>query len=82
MTGDLHRSCMQPVPKSRLQRLVGVEQWRIRHLRNTFAGAMLRPIKAILKPVVFITMIYYLLIFAWVVGELRAVSMLHMLLYR
>ena len=59
----------QPLSKSRVQRLIGVEQFRSRHLRKSFAAALYRPIDAILKPVVFISTIYYLFIFAWVVGE-------------
>jgi len=58
----------QPTPQSRIKRLVGVEQWQTRHLRNSFVGAISRPAKAIAKPVVFISTLYYLLIFAWVVG--------------
>ena len=59
----------QPQPKSRLYRLVGVEQFRTRHLRNSFAEAVMRSVKAISRPTVFISTVYYLLIFAWVVGK-------------
>lgn len=58
----------QPPRKSRIQRVLGIEQFHSRHLRNTFKQAMLRPIKVILKPTVMISTIYYLLTFAWVVG--------------
>jgi MFS family permease len=58
----------QPPRGSRFSRLVGVSQWKSRHLRNTFTQAMLRPIKTILKPTVFLTSVYYLLTFAWVVS--------------
>jgi hypothetical protein len=59
----------QQLPKkSRLLRIIGVEQMRSRHQRNTFFQAMMRPIYVILKPTVFISTIYYLLTFAWVVG--------------
>ncbi len=58
----------QPARKSRLLRLIGVEQWRSRHLRNTFPEAMMRPIKVILKPSVLISLIYYVFANAWVVG--------------
>ncbi|KAF2767400.1 MFS transporter [Teratosphaeria nubilosa] len=52
----------------RISRLVGVEQWRSRGERNTFLEAMMRPMRVILKPTVFISTVYYLLTFAWVVG--------------
>lgn len=58
----------QPVRRSRLLRVIGVEQFRSRHLRNTFTQAMMRPLKVISRPTVFISTIYYLLTFAWVVG--------------
>lgn len=58
----------QPLRKSRLFRLVGVEQFRSRHLRNTFFEAVMRPIKVMSRPTVFISAIYYLLIFSWSVG--------------
>jgi hypothetical protein len=62
----------QPPKKSRLLRLVGVEQFHSRQLRNTFLQAMMRPIKVLAKPTVFISCIYYCLTFAWVVGTLNA----------
>jgi len=58
----------QPPRGSRLLRLVGVEQWRSRHLRNTFWQAISRSLKAIANPVVFITDFYYACTFAWVVA--------------
>ncbi|KAF2264001.1 MFS general substrate transporter [Lojkania enalia] len=58
----------QPRRTSRIKRLIGIEQWQSRHQRNSFIGAMSRPVLAICKPVVFISCIYYLLIFAWVVA--------------
>jgi hypothetical protein len=58
----------QPVRKSRLLRVIGVEQFRSRHLRNTFTQAIMRPLKVITRPTVFISTVYYLLTFAWVVG--------------
>jgi len=59
----------QQAPRnSRLLRLVGVEQWRSRRQRNTFFQAMMRPVKAISKPVILMTNAYYLLTFAWSVG--------------
>lgn len=58
----------QPHKTSRLLRLVGVEQYRSRRLRNTFLQAMMRPIKVLAKPTIFVSCIYYCLTFAWVVG--------------
>ncbi|KAL8795388.1 MAG: hypothetical protein Q9195_002129 [Heterodermia aff. obscurata] len=58
----------QPTRQSRWLRMVGTEQYRSRHLRNTFLQAMARPLKVILKPTVFISTIYFLFTFAWVVG--------------
>lgn len=51
-----------------VSRLIGIEQYRNRHLRNTFLQACMRPIHVILKPTVFISCLWYLLTFAWVVG--------------
>jgi hypothetical protein len=58
----------QPPRGSHWTRLLGIAQWRTRSYRNTFSQAMLRPVKTILKPTVFLTSLYYLLTFAWVVG--------------
>ena len=64
----------QPVPRSRLLRLIGVEQWRSRHLRQTFLQALMRPFIAISKlPVLFCT-VYYFLNFAWVIGVNATIS--------
>ncbi|MCJ1386352.1 hypothetical protein MMC17_009478 [Xylographa soralifera] len=58
----------QPLRKSHLLRVVGIEQYRTHLVGNTFSQAMMRPVRAICKPVVFISTVYYTLIFAWVVG--------------
>lgn len=56
----------QRIPrKSKLQRLVGIEQWRSRHQRSTFKQAVMRPVRVICKPVVLLSTIYYMLTFAW-----------------
>jgi hypothetical protein len=52
----------QPDRGSRISRLIGLSQWRSRHLRNTFGQAMLRPIKVLIKPTVFLSSF-------WVVGK-------------
>lgn len=54
--------------QSRWKRLIGIEQWHSRHQRSTFTQAMMRPIRVILKPTVFLSTLYYLFTFAWVVG--------------
>ncbi|KAJ4516473.1 hypothetical protein HRR83_001807 [Exophiala dermatitidis] len=58
----------QPPRGNKLTRLLGISQYRSRHLRNTFGQAVMRPVKVILKPTVFLSCFYYLLTFAWVVG--------------
>lgn len=58
----------QPPRQSRVLRVLGVEQFRSRKLRNTFTQAILRPVKVIVKPIVLLSTTYYLLTFAWVVG--------------
>ncbi|KAL2211398.1 MFS general substrate transporter [Sarocladium strictum] len=58
----------QPPRGSRVANLLGVAQFRSRHLRNSFGEACMRPIRTLLKPTVFLSCLYYLLTFAWVVG--------------
>lgn len=58
----------QPLRKSRLLRLVGVEQWKSRHQRNSFWAAMKRPAVTIAKVPVLLTSLYYVFTFAWVIG--------------
>ncbi|KAI1074794.1 major facilitator superfamily domain-containing protein [Whalleya microplaca] len=65
----------QPDRGTRLTSLLGIPQYRSRHLRNTFWQACMRPIRAIMKPVVFISSFYYFLTFAWVVGINTTLSM-------
>lgn len=49
-------------------RLIGIEQRRTKRIPNTFFAAMMRPIRVIMKPTVFVSCLYYCLTFAWVVG--------------
>ncbi|KAI4192060.1 MAG: hypothetical protein LQ346_004513, partial [Caloplaca aetnensis] len=58
----------QPLRESHLLRLLGVEQWCSRHLRNGFLEAMMRPLRTISRPVVLLANFYYMCTFAWVVG--------------
>lgn len=52
----------------RWQRMIGIQQMRSEYIKNSFKDAMMRPVKIICKPVVFISVTYYILTFAWVVG--------------
>jgi nitrate/nitrite transporter NarK len=58
----------RPKRKSRLMRLVGVEQFKSRKQRSTFRQAFMRPVKVLMKPTVFLSCLYYIFTFAWVVG--------------
>ena len=58
----------QPQRQSRFFRLIGVEQWRSRHLRDGFAESMTRALRTIARPVVLLADFYYMCTFAWVVG--------------
>ena len=58
----------QPKRKSRLLRVIGVEQWKSRHQRNTFVQAIMRPAIVITKIPVILTIIYYVFTFGWVIG--------------
>lgn len=59
---------MQPSRKSRMLRLIGVEQWHSREQRNTFLQAMSRPAIAITKIPVILVTLYYVFTFGWVIG--------------
>jgi MFS family permease len=63
----------QPPRVSRFKRLIGTEQWKSRHQRNTFLEACYRPIQAMRWPV-FIPCFFYLVTFAWSVGINNALS--------
>jgi MFS family permease len=52
----------------KMKRLIGIEQWRTRKQRSTFGQAVMRPVLVLIKPTVFLSTVYYLLTFAWVVG--------------
>ncbi|KAF5679180.1 major facilitator superfamily transporter [Fusarium heterosporum] len=58
----------QPHRGSRVARLLGLAQYRSRRHRNSFGQACMRPFRVIIKPTVFLSCLYYLLTFAWVVG--------------
>ncbi|KAF3763205.1 MFS general substrate transporter [Cryphonectria parasitica EP155] len=58
----------QPPRGSRISRIVGISQFRSRHLRNSFGAACMRVVKVLTKPTVLLSATYYLLTFAWVVG--------------
>lgn len=58
----------QPKRRSRLLRLIGSEQWKARHQRSSFGRAILRPFVAIIKLPLFLSFLYYVFTFAWVIG--------------
>ncbi|KAI8948996.1 major facilitator superfamily domain-containing protein [Xylaria longipes] len=58
----------QPDRGTRVTSLLGIAQWKSRGRRSTFFQACMRPIRAISKPTVLISCLYYFLTFAWVVG--------------
>jgi hypothetical protein len=62
------RPARTPGVAGKVSRLIGVEQWHSRGERSTLYQALMRPIRVLLKPTVFISTFYYLLTFAWVVG--------------
>ena len=64
----------QPIPKHRLLRIFGIEQWRSRHTRMSFAQAIMRPITAIAKLPVLLCTVYYFLNFAWIIGVNATIS--------
>ena len=66
----------QPARGSRIQQIVGIAQFRSRHLRNSFGQAVWRTVSVILKPTVFLVCVYYVLTFAWVVGINTTLSIL------
>ncbi|KAL2141970.1 hypothetical protein VTI28DRAFT_1752 [Corynascus sepedonium] len=58
----------QPAQGHRIARLIGISQWKSRHLRNTFTQACWRTVSVLLKPTVAIACLFYALTFAWAVG--------------
>ena len=62
------QSAQQLPPKSRLLRLIGVEQWRSRRHRQSLAQAVMRPIIAFSKVPVILCTVFYFLNFAWAIG--------------
>lgn len=65
------RKNIQPdlIPNApRWKRMLGTQQRRSGYMVNTPKDAIMRPITVIMKPVVFLSTIYYMLTFAWVVG--------------
>lgn len=58
----------RPVPKSKVKRLLGIEQWKSRKQRSTLWQAFIRPWQVFTKPTVFFSLTYYLFTFGWSVG--------------
>ncbi|CAD0100111.1 unnamed protein product [Aureobasidium mustum] len=67
---------------TRLQQILGISQYRSRHLRNSFGQACSRPFRVIIKPTVFLSNVYYTLTFAWVVGINTTLSIFLTPLYK
>ena len=59
----------QPPLGSRVGRLVGVVQWRSRHLRNSLPQACWRVASVLLKPTIFLSCIYYMMVRPFLVSE-------------
>jgi MFS family permease len=57
-----------PVRKSRILRVLGIEQWKTNLVPNTFLQAGMRSWTAITKLPVFLACVYYFMTFAWVIG--------------
>jgi nitrate/nitrite transporter NarK len=58
----------QPPRRSRLLRLIGVEQWASRHQRSSFSECVMRLVKVASRPTLILSWFYYMVTFAWVVG--------------
>jgi hypothetical protein len=52
----------QPARGNRLARLMGIAQWKSRHLRNTFGQACWRTASVLLKPIIAISCVFYALV--------------------
>lgn len=62
-------SAPPPVKRSRVKRLLGQEQWPYMRANGaTFTKAVMRPIIAMSKVPVFLTVTFYFINFAWVIG--------------
>jgi MFS family permease len=57
-----------PVRRSRVLRVLGIEQWKTKLIPNTFWQAGMRSWTAITKLPVLLSFLYYSMTFAWVIG--------------
>ncbi|KAF9892637.1 hypothetical protein FE257_001039 [Aspergillus nanangensis] len=65
------RKTSQPdlVPNGpRWKRMIGMQQFQAKYIKNSPLDAAKRPVIMFFKPVVFLATLYYMLTFAWVVG--------------
>jgi MFS family permease len=62
------RRVPRPGTSGRMLRIIGIDQWSSRKQRNSFVQAVSRPVRVLVKPTIFLSTVYYLLTFAWVVG--------------
>ena len=60
--------------KSRILRLLGIEQRQNNLIGNTFTQALKQSAIAIIKPPVFLSSLYYMFIFAWIIGLNAAIN--------
>ena len=58
----------QSALQSRWLGLLGIEQWHSRRRRNTFKEAILRALIILTKPIILLTNLYYICIFAGLVA--------------
>ena len=68
--------------KSRFRRLLGIEQRQSNLIGNTFAQALKQPAITITKPPVFLSCLYYMLVFAWIVGLNAAINVFIKQIYK
>lgn len=64
----------RPYKGNRLQRILGIEQWRNRSTRGSFLQCMARPVIAFSRIPLAALVIYYFLNFAWVIAVNATVS--------
>lgn len=57
-----------PLRKSRILRVLGIEQWKTKLIPNSFWQAGMRSWTAITKLPVLLSFVYYFMTFAWVIG--------------
>ena len=59
----------RPYKGTRLQRLIGIEQWKNRQVRGSFSQCIMRPVIAFSKLPLALLIVYYFLNFAWIISK-------------